>query len=142
VLNVIHSRSALPDASKRALWEGEREKWLRTIGDVLRETTSFDVTLDRVVVAPAGILVAATESQEMIDVRKRLVTALDLGIEVPELCHVTLTRFGPTVPDITTVQHAVRSLDLQVVSHISELRTVRETVYPSLERETLCQHTL
>lgn len=142
VLNLVHSRSSMPDSMKERLWDTNRQRWLRAIEEVSRGTPPFEVSLDHVVLAPNGVLVAATDSPEMVSLRERLGAALDLGRATPILCHATIMRFGRDVPDIARVRGVLRDLVVKVVTGVTAIRTVRELTYPSLERATIRWHAL
>lgn len=142
VLNLVHSRSSMPDSEKHGLWAANRQRWLRVIDDVSRATAPFKVSFDQVVLAPTGVLVVATDSPEMVSFRERLGAALDLGGTTPALCHVTIMRFGRNVPEIAAVRRVLHSLPVRVVTGVTAIRTVRELTYPSLERATVRRHEL
>lgn len=142
VLNLVHSRSSMSLGNRRELWARNERRWVEAIGLATALVDPFEVRLLHVLPAPAGVLVAATVSAELIALRRQLAAALDMPAEPPELCHVTITRFGPAVPDASELRRALRGLSLDVSLRVSELRTVRESVYPSLERTTVRRHPL
>lgn len=132
ILNLVHSRCSLTDRQKERLWAEHHPRWLAAIRGTAAATQPFVVRLDRIVLAPAGILIAATESSELVATRVRLAESLELQCDLPRLCHVTLLRFGPELPEIATLRSALRTLTCEIDIPIRELRTVRETRYPSL----------
>ena len=132
----------MPYSKKEGLWDANGQRWLRTIDNVSQGTAPFEVSFDQVVLAPAGVLVAATDSPEMVSLRERLGAALDLGRTTPALCHVTIMRFGHDVPEIAAVRDVLRNLAVKAVTDVTAIRTVRELTYPSLERTTIRRHEL
>ena len=144
VLNVVHVRGPHPPRRKAALWAEKESTWLPAIDAEAAVTPPFELVLERIVPSPSGLLVAAVDSAELVDLRQRLAVALG-GLEVrplPELCHVTVVRYGTDLPSQRDVHAFAEQERLRVVIRVARLRTVREVVYPSLRRETIRRHPL
>ena len=139
VLNLVHSRSAMTIDEKMALWDGHAAGWISGIDTVMAGRGPIDVAFDRLVVGPSSIMVAASTSEAIIDLRNALIDALALDVKAPELCHISIMRFTRNAR-IDAARQAISKIDARFVARIDKVRLMREYVYPSLKVETLREY--
>ena len=124
--------------SKQARWSLDGEKWREQAAQVAARHAPYAVNFRRIVATRAAVLAVAEESSETFSLRNDLAVTMGFSdAPIPQLTHVTLFRYRQPflAPGLALAWMDLLRLDIGF--RASQLRLVREDVYPSIVLDLL-----
>jgi hypothetical protein len=135
ILTLLHPTARF-DRGKFDIWDEYAERWTAALSDVIADGPSFDLCFEKVICSEMAIIVTATEPPVMHQLRQGLSQAINYNgwhPKPPDIAHITLFRYneaGP-IPSIET------SLSLPFAMPVTQMRLIKESVYPTLRHQII-----
>jgi hypothetical protein len=127
----------LSDEAKDRLWEREGARWQDWIAGALAGVAPFRLRVRDVVATDGAVIALAWPADQVNAVRGELAGRLRARVSAGALVHTTLFRYGSPLADPAGLLAALRGLTVGAEVTVSEFVLVKETVFPSLERDVL-----
>lgn len=120
------------DKSRRELFEQWRLQCDDIVREVLAEQPQLTLHFSELIVSPGAIIIKTAESQQLNDIRAKLLsrTKLPDGTKIPpDITHCSIARYGKSI-DLEQAQYATRELSIDLGLPVKQFKLMNDLVPP------------
>ena len=120
------------DQSRKDLFEQWHKQYNDIVREVLASCEPLTLHFSELVVSPGAIIIKAAESQQLNDIRSKLLSRIKLpeGTKIPpDITHCSIARYGKSI-DLEQAQYATRELSVDLDLSVKQLKLMNDLVPP------------
>lgn len=120
------------DKSRRELFEQWHKQYKDIVREVLAEQPQLTLHFSELVVSPGAIIIKTAESQQLNDIRAKLLSRIKLpeGTKIPpDITHCSIARYGKSI-DLEQAQYATRELSVDLDLPVKQFKLMNDLVPP------------